>query len=58
MYNSNKITQAWTYLMITLAKQRACVAKSEVIYDSLSETLQEPLFGSFFFIFFLQFKGG
>ena len=40
MYKSYIITQAWVYLLITLAKQRAFVGKSDMIYDRPSETVQ------------------
>ena len=44
MYKSNIITQAWVYFLITLAKQRAVVGKSDMIYDRPSETVPEQLF--------------
>ena len=46
MYKSYIITQAWVYLLITLAKQRAFVGKS----DRPSETVPEQFFGSYFVI--------
>ena len=52
MYKSNIITQAWVYLMITLAKQRAFVGKSDMIYDCPSETVPEQFFGSHFVVFY------
>ena len=58
MYKSNIITEAWVYLLITLAKQRAFVGKSDMIYDCPSETVPEQFFGSYFFLFFLQLQGG
>ena len=47
MYKSNIITQAWVYLLITLAKQRAFVGKSDMIYERPSETVPEQFFGSY-----------
>ena len=47
MYKSNIITQAWVYLMITLAKQRAFMGKRDMIYDRPSETVPEKFFGSY-----------
>ena len=47
MYKSYIITQAWVYLFVTLAKQRAFVGKSEMIYDRPSETVPEQFFGSY-----------
>ena len=44
MYKSNIITQAWVYLMITLAKKRAFVGKSDMIYEHPSETVPEQFF--------------
>ena len=41
MYKSYIITQAWVYLLITLAKQRALVGESDTIYDRPSETVPE-----------------
>ena len=41
MYKSNIITQAIVYLMISLAKPRVFVGKSDMIYDSPSETVPE-----------------
>ena len=54
MYKSNIITQAWVYLMITLAKQRAFVGKRDMIYDCPSETVPEQFFGAHFFFLQLQ----
>ena len=45
MYKSNTLTQAWVYLMITLAKQKVVVGKSDMIYDRPSETVPEQLLG-------------
>ena len=50
MYKSKIITQAWVYLMITLAKPRAFVGKSDMIYDRPSETVPEQFFGSYFVV--------
>ena len=50
MYKSYIITQAWVYLLITLAKQRAFVGKSDMIYDRPSETVPEQFFGSYFVV--------
>ena len=47
MYKSNIFTQAWAYLMITVAKQRAFMGKRDMIYDRPSETVPEQFFGSF-----------
>ena len=47
MYKSNIITQAWAYLMITVAKQRAFMGKRDMIYDRPSETVPEKFFGLF-----------
>ena len=44
MYDSSIITQAWVYLLITLAKQRACVGKSDMIYERPSEKVPEYFF--------------
>ena len=52
MYKSNMITQAWVYLMITLAKQRAVVGKSDMIYDRPSETVPKQFFGSYVVVFY------
>ena len=51
MYKSYIITQAWVYLLINLAKQRAFVWKSDMIYDCPSETVPEQFFfGSYVFV--------
>ena len=50
MYKSYIITQAWVYLLITLAKQRAFVGKSDMLYDRPSETVPEQFFGSYFVV--------
>ena len=47
MYILNIITQTWVYLLITLAKQRTLVGKSDRIYERLSETVPEQFFGSY-----------
>ena len=52
MYKSNIITQAWVYLMITLAKQIAFVGKSYMIYDCPSETVPEQFFGLYGVVFY------
>ena len=44
MYKSYIITQAWVYLLITLAKQRAFVGKSDMMYDCPGETVPEQFF--------------
>ena len=41
MYNSNKITQALVYLLITLTRQRALVRISDMIYERPSETVTD-----------------
>ena len=41
MYNSNKITQALVYLLITLARQRDFLRKSDMIYERPSETVPD-----------------
>ena len=46
MYKSYIITQAWVYLLITLAKQRYFV-KSDMNYDRPSKTVPEQFFGSY-----------
>ena len=51
MYKSNIITQASVYLLITLAKQRAFVGKSDMIYDRPCETVPEQFFGSYVVVF-------
>ena len=56
MYKSNIITQAWVYLMITLAKQRAFMGKRDMIYNRPSETVPEKFFGSYVVVF-LQLHG-
>ena len=38
--------------MITLAKQRAFVGKSDMIYERLSETVPEQFLGSHFVVFY------
>ena len=50
MYKSYIITQAWVYLLITLAKQRAFMGKSDMIYDRPSERVPEQFFGSYVFV--------
>ena len=47
MYKSYIITQALVYLLITLAKQRAFVGKSDMMYDCPGETVPEQFFGSY-----------
>ena len=47
MYKSNIITQAWVYLMITLAKHRTFMGKRDMVYDRPSETVPEQFFGSY-----------
>ena len=47
MHKSNIITQAWVYLLITLAKHRAFMGKNYMIYDRPSETVPEKCFGLF-----------
>ena len=55
MYKYYIITQAWVYLLITLAKQRAFVGKSDMIYDRPSETVPEQFF-CLVFCCFLQLQ--
>ena len=50
MYKCYIITQAWVYLLINLAKQRAFVGKSDMIYDRPSETVPEQFFGLYVFV--------
>ena len=64
MYKSNMITQKCVYFMIILAKQRPFVGKTEMIYDSLRETVPEQFLAHTFFftitwqlgIFWNQYK--
>ena len=44
MYKYYIITQAWVYLLITLAKQRAFVGKSDMMYDCPVEAVPEQFF--------------
>ena len=50
MYKSYIITQAWVYLLITLAKKGDFVGKCDMIYDRPSETVPEQFFGSYFVV--------
>ena len=52
MYKSNIFTQAWAYLMITVAKQRAFMRKRDIIYDRPSETVPEQFFGLYVVVFY------
>ena len=52
MYKSNILTQACVYLMITLAKPRVFVEKSDMIYDCPSETVPEQFFGLYVVVFY------
>ena len=52
MYKSNIFTQAWAYLMITVAKQRAFMGKRDMIYDRPSETVPEQFFGLYVVVFY------